>query len=139
MSDNMNDNRSQRSSLGLRELAEDVQDLGQVGINIVGDLLQLAGAIITLPFQLLPRDTRTHLKGAAREAGMAAQSVFEETVNAVNAGVQKVNSGLRGVATDQTQSDADDDPIIIEETTVQPHSEATPEPRRQPMEPNLES
>ncbi len=137
MDNETHDNQARRSGLGLHELTEDLQDLGQVTINLVGDLLQLATAIITLPFQLLPDETRSHLKNAAREAGQLAQSLVEGTISAVNEGVQQFNRGLRDnlPASDDAASA---DGIIEEEPVELGYPGGGDGDGRQNFDPNLE-
>lgn len=121
MDDQMNESggesQTRRSGLGLHELGEDLQDLGQVTVNLAGDLLQLLGAVIKLPFMLLPEETRSHLKAAAREAGLAAQAVVEGTVSTMNERVQQFNQSLR--ETTNPAHDELDDSIVIEDEAVE--------------------
>lgn len=137
MDNETHDNQVRHSGLGLHELTEDLQDLGQVTVNLAGDLLQLATAIITLPFQLLPDDTRSHLKNAAREAGQLAQSLVEGTISAVNEGVQQFNRGLRDnlPASDEAASGAG---IIEEEPVELGDTSSSDGAGRQNFDPNLE-
>lgn len=110
-------NQTRRSGLGLHELGEDLQDLGQVTVNLATDLMQVLGAVIKLPFLLLPEETRSHLKAAAREAGLAAQAVVEGTVSMMNERVQQFNQNLRDTA--NPAHDELDDSIVIEDEPVE--------------------
>lgn len=133
MDENISENQERRSGLGLHELGEDLQDLGRVSINLGGDLLQLAGALIRLPLLLLPEETRTHLKNAAREAGMATQAVVESSISTVNEGVQQFNRSLR-----ESRSAADDeatDAIVIEDEARETGDVGD---NREVVEPNLQ-
>lgn len=133
MDENISENQERRSGLGLHELGEDLQDLGRVSINLGGDLLQLAGALIRLPLLLLPEETRTHLKNAAREAGMATQAVVESSISTVNDSVQQFNRSLR-----ESRSAADDeatDAIVIEDEAVGMGDAGD---NREVVEPNLQ-
>jgi hypothetical protein len=133
MDEKVNESRARRSGLSLHELSQDLQDLGQVTINLAGDLLQLAGVLIRLPFLLLPEETRTHLKNAAREASMAAQAVVEGSISAVSDGVQQFNRSLR-----EGQSATGDevaDAIVIEDDVVEMGDAGS---NREVVEPNLQ-
>ncbi len=133
MDENISENQARRSGLGLHELGEDLQDLGRVSINLGGDLLQLAGALIRLPLLLLPEETRTHLKNAAREAGMATQAVVESSISTVNDSVQQFNRSLR-----ESRSAADDeatDAIVIEDEARETGDVGD---NREVVEPNLQ-
>lgn len=133
MDENISENQARRSGLGLHELGEDLQDLGRVSINLGGDLLQLAGALVRLPLLLLPEETRTHLKNAAREAGMATQAVVESSISTVNDSVQQFNRSLR-----ESRSAADDeatDAIVIEDEARETGDVGD---NREVVEPNLQ-
>ncbi len=139
MDENVSENQPRRSGLGLHELGEDLQDLGLVTVNLAGDLLQLLSVVIKLPFMLLPEETRSHLKAAAREAGLAAQAVVEGTVSTMNDRVQQFNQSLR--ETTNPAHDELDDSIVIEDEPVEmgESGEAADENLdREVVEPNLQ-
>ncbi len=111
------EDRKERSAFGLREVGEDLQDLSQAALNLASDLFQLGSRIVTLPFRLLPEETQIHLGEAAREAGYAVQSLFDEAINAGSRAIQGLNEGFANMS-DQANDDDSEDLIIVYEEIV---------------------
>lgn len=114
----MEERNDQRTPSSLRDVGEDLQDLGQSTVNLLNDLWRLGVGVITLPLRLLPDETRQHLTLAAREAGYAVQTFFDAAAEEGARAVRGASESLARMGEQDSDEDEDDEIIIYEEITI---------------------